>query len=336
VRLCLASPKVCIMIVRPMDNLSRTRLNGFTFPHIDRVSRRRTDDEWLSRQLTSPDARFLLVWRSGNLFSNAPTPAPVMLPPSEAAPYLARAESLTLLGANNGHPYFAVGLSDEDSTPLHELKKKGTFRNLRRLAPVLSEADGTLLAYARAMTYWHHTHRFCGTCGSSTVSSEAGFVRVCSNPDCGAPHFPRTDPAVIVLVTDSDRCILARKAEWPERMYSTLAGFVEPGETLEAAVVREVAEETSIVVNCASYHSSQPWPFPRSLMLGFTAQAEGGTIHIDEELESARWFGQEELAQALRSGRVRLPDALTIAHHLIEDWFNEGQIGPLSSYEIAE
>lgn len=300
---------------------------------LDRLAQCRTDETWLAEQLTSTHSRFLPLWRTNSLFSASGAPIPVTLSHEEIAPFLPDAESLVLLGKANGHTFFAVGLPGQGPAPPEEIGTLGRFRDLRRIAPLLSNEDGTLLAYARAMTYWHTTHRFCGVCGSATVARDAGFVRACSDQECGTLQFPRTDPAVIVLVSDGNRCVLGRKSDWPAHTYSTLAGFVEPGECLEAAIVREVAEEVGIDVHTAVYQSSQPWPFPRSLMLGFLAKTAGGQIKLDDELESARWFSREELATDLQCGRIQLPDALTIAHHLIETWFNEGDLGPLSDIE---
>jgi NAD+ diphosphatase len=182
------------------------------------------------------------------------------------------------------------------------------------------------------MTYWHHRHRFCGVCGSPTDSIEGGFQRLCANPDCGHRHFPRTDPAIIVLVTSGERGLLGRQPSWPKGMYSTIAGFVEPGETLEDAVIREVREETNIELCRVHYHSSQPWPFPSSLMLGFSAQAASSEIRVDEyELENACWFTREELTRKLLANVLRLPSPMSISFRLIEDWFDAGSCGPLRS-----
>jgi NAD+ diphosphatase len=148
---------------------------------------------------------------------------------------------------------------------------------------------------------------------------------VCTNPRCGQHHFPRTDPAVIVLVTCGERCLLGRKSMWPEHMHSCVSGFVEPGETLEEAVIREVREETGVEIRSMYYHSSQPWPFPSSLMLGFTAEAANGDIRVDrEELENARWFTREEMRQGLEEGTLRLPTPISVSFRLIEDWFDAG------------
>src|SRR5690606_4413961 len=173
--------------------------------------------------------------------------------------------------------------------------------------------DAGLLAYARAMILWRQRHRHCGSCGAATRSESAGHVMKCTNPDCGAEQFPRLDPAVIVLVTDGERALLGRQASWPAGRYSTVAGFVEPGESLEDAVAREVREETGVEVDAVDYHSSQPWPFPSSLMLGFTAHASRTDIlRVDDELEDVRWWTRAEIA----GGAVGLPFTHSISFRL--------------------
>jgi NAD+ diphosphatase len=163
-------------------------------------------------------------------------------------------------------------------------------------------------------------------CGAETRPESAGHVMHCTNPDCATDHFPRLDPAIIVLVTDGERALLGRQASWPPGRYSTIAGFVEPGESLEDAVAREVREETGVTVLEADYHSSQPWPFPASLMIGFTARASADSVpHADEELEDARWFSREDIA----SGTPALPPSQSVSYRLIEDWYDSGSTVPL-------
>jgi NAD+ diphosphatase len=202
------------------------------------------------------------------------------------------------------------------------------FEELRPLAPLLEAEEAGLLAYARAMSWWRARHRWCSACGAPATPQRAGHVVRCSNEACGIEVFPRIDPAIIVLVTDGDRALLGRQASWPPRRYSTIAGFVEPGESLEDAVAREVEEETGVRIASASYHSSQPWPFPSSLMLGFTAEALPGAIACaDAELEDARWFSREQLAR----GEALLPPRTSISHRLIEQWFDAGSPQPLAT-----
>jgi NAD+ diphosphatase len=176
------------------------------------------------------------------------------------------------------------------------------------------------------MIAWRRRHRYCGTCGATTYAAKSGHVLVCSDPACRSEQFPRIDPAIIVLVSDGDRALLGRQANWPLGRYSTIAGFVEPGESLEDAVAREVMEETGIEVDRIDYHSSQPWPFPASLMLGFMAHAVTSQIHLrDQELEDARWFSRAELAAT----DALLPPQQSISFRLIEHWFNAGGGKPL-------
>jgi NAD+ diphosphatase len=172
------------------------------------------------------------------------------------------------------------------------------------------------------MIHWHRRQRFCGVCGSETLSQSAGHVRACVSASCGATHFPRTDPATIMLVTDGDRCLLGRQPRWPQGMYSTLAGFVEPGESLEDAVIREVKEEAGIIATNVTYNSSQPWPFPSSLMVGFFAEAVTREITVDpDELEDAQWFTSGELRRFADQGKS-LPRPDSIARRLVETWLS--------------
>lgn len=285
--------------------------------------------------MADPTTYVVPVWQSQNLFTNEPNPQPVLLAPQGLDGLIDKAESVILLGeAANGREgqkvaYFAAGLPPDESPPA-ELANIGQFKSLTSVGMSLDRWEGGLLAYARAITHWHHRHCFCGDCGSPTTSANGGHVRVCTNAECALEHFPRTNPAVIVLVTSGERCLLGRKGMWPPRRYSIIAGFVEPGECLEATVVREVFEETGIHVGEVQYQSSQPWPFPRSLMLGFTAIAVSHAIHLhDGELEDARWFSREEMQIALRDGSLRLPLGVSISSRLIEDWFDAGGLGQL-------
>src|SRR5262249_51309844 len=205
----------------------------------------------------------------------------------------------------------------------HELDDNVAFADLRDVGSLLGRADGGLLAYALGMTTWQRRERFCGAGGALTIAAEGGRVRKCSANECGELDFPRTDPAVIMLVTAGDGALLGRQAMWPRGLYSTLAGFVEPGESLEEAVAREVREETTIVVTDVHYHSSQPWPFPSSLMLGFEAVAGHAEAEADaDELEAPRWFTRFELHEAIAAGDVSLPRPVSIARRLVDGWLD--------------
>ncbi len=293
--------------------------NPFAAGRIDRVSHRRLDDEWLSRARESEDSRITLVWRSQSLVFLDDPPAIGLLPvPTPDSELLPPRDSWVLLGVDQDRPLFAVDVSHVED-PVHELglKESAEFQDLRQLAGLLEPAEGSLAAYARAMMTWHDKHRFCGSCGSATDNTQGGHLRRCSNEDCGASIFPRTDPAVIMLVVDGDRCLLGRQERWPEGMFSTLAGFVEPGESLEDAVRREVEEESGLLVDNCRYSSSQPWPFPSSLMLGFYADYTSGEISVDgQEIEEAHWFTRQQLLER----QIRLPGKLSIARRLVDDW----------------
>jgi NAD+ diphosphatase len=201
------------------------------------------------------------------------------------------------------------------------------YEELRPLSGVLPLEEAGLLAYARALSIWRLRHRHCGVCGAPTRPAKAGHVLRCTNAACGHEVFPRIDPAIIVLVTDGDRALLGRQPTWPAGRYSTIAGFVEPGESLEDAVAREVQEETGVRVAVTEYHSSQPWPFPSSLMLGFHAVAERTSqIRLGGELDDARWFTREQIA----SGLPLLPPPHAISYRLIAAWFDRGSAVPLA------
>jgi len=306
----------------------------YTSAGLDRADGLRADPEWLEQRMRDPKACVLPVWRNRNLIVNgARRPTLQALSGTAAKPFLEDPSKVVLLGLAEDIAYFAVDLSEMDEDAALHLAGSAAFIELRHSAALMPHEEGSMLAYARGMLHWHKRHRFCGDCGHPTVSTEAGHVRRCTNPDCGTSHFPRTDPAVIMLVTrsgpDGGACLLGHKDLFPTRMYSTLAGFVEPGESLEEAVAREVMEETGVAVTDVRYRASQPWPFPASLMLGFRAEATSFDITVcEEELADARWFSRGEV---LAMGRFndedaaqRLPRDDSIALWLIEEWLAEG------------
>jgi NAD+ diphosphatase len=298
--------------------------NVFAGPYLDRLAHLRRDADFLAAALNDPGTLLVPLWQARSLVRRAEhgrTAAFV-----EATHELRRTlpqDQLVLLGRFHGHTCFAVEL---DGDPAPQLAPEARFEDLRVAAGLLPEDEAGLLAYARALLLWRQRHRFCGACGAPTRSASAGHVMKCTAEACGVEHFPRLDPAIIVLVTDGERALLGRQAAWPAGRYSTIAGFVEPGESLEDAVLREVLEETGVTVIDASYHSSQPWPFPSSLMIGFTARAAGDAVpRADEELEDARWFTREEIA----AGSPLLPPPQSVSFRLIEDWFDDGAAVPL-------
>jgi len=309
-----------------VDHRARSSLNFFTAADLDRATARRQDPFYLRERLTHPATRIVPVWRSHNLLVLDEDARPVLLAPADVGGPEALEGSAILLGERNEVAYFALDLAMDESAVSSYVPARARFVQLRDVGGLLDAESGALLAYARAITYWHARHRYCGDCGRPTRMTDGGHLRVCTGDACARKHFPRTDPAIIVLVVRpgaDERCLLGRQVGWPERLYSTIAGFVEPGESLEQAVVREVYEETGIAVGEVQYHSSQPWPFPSSLMLGFTATATGGgrIVRHDEELADAGWYSRSELIAALEQGRLRLPRRVSIAYRLIEDWF---------------
>ena len=297
--------------------------NFYAANGLDRAGHRRRDPVWLAEQLGHPESRFVAVWRSQSLIAGLAGGAPEAVLLRRDALLAVEGEPI-LLGLREERAYFALDLSAREA-PLEAIRTPQQapieFTDLRRVGPLLARPDGALLAYARGIVHWHGRHRFCAVCGSPTRSEEGGHLRRCTDPACNAPHFPRTDPAVIMLVTDGERALLGRQKIWPKGQHSTLAGFVEPGESLEEAVAREVEEETGIRVEDVQYHSSQPWPFPSSIMLGFTARATNTEITLDpEELEAARWFDRSYILAHSENDEFRLPRRDSIARRLIEDW----------------
>jgi NAD+ diphosphatase len=308
----------------PLD-LTRRKPNIYGFSGLDRSAHLREEEGWLERLVGDETTRLVPVWRSRSLVlgADSETPSAALLNAREFAVLVQRSETVIFLGNRGPEAHVAVDLSHlEEDEAAGLVGDAGQFLDLRQVGPVLERFEGSILAYARGLMHWHQRHRYCGVCGASTRVSKGGHQRNCSNESCRAPAFPRTDPAVIMLVHDAagEKALLGRQAVWPEGRYSTLAGFVEPGETLEEAVAREVFEETGVEVRDVRYHSSQPWPFPASIMLGFHAEAKTTEIHRrDEELEDAQWFSREELLNFGALGKG-LPSKDSIARRLIEDW----------------
>jgi len=298
--------------------------NFYTETGLDRMSERRSDEAWIAGLLRARETVVIPVWRGRNLVAwQGDAPRAGRLSPEHVAALIADGAQAMFLGFREDAAHFAVDLSHmaEPPVPL-AAAAGGEFAEIREFGHELPREEGALLAYVKALANWHRTHRFCGRCGHETEPREAGHVRRCTNPDCNALHFPRSDPAVIMLVSRGDRVVLGRKKEWAPGRYSVLAGFVEHGESLEGAVAREVMEEVGLPVSNVRYHSSQPWPFPASLMLGYFAHAEADELAINpEELEDARWFTRDELADEARAYAAR-PNAASIARRLIADWAN--------------
>ena len=289
--------------------------NVFAGAFVDRNGERRKDPDWLAQAVRSDDSRFVPVWGDRCLVGGDPLEA-ILLTRHQVEHAFDDLE-LIFLGIFRDQPAFAVAFDGTSEAPFAEL---GEFRELRYLGTVLPADEANLVAHARALVLWHASQVFCGICGSPAKPQAAGNSRICINDDCRREIFPRVDPAIIVLVENGESCLLGRQSNWPEDRYSTIAGFVEPGESLEDSVRREVYEETNIRVGRVTYHSSQPWPFPSALMLGFTAEATSSDIELnDSELEDARWFTREQL----RSEFPKLPFRISIARRLVDNWINQ-------------
>jgi NAD+ diphosphatase len=286
---------------------------------IDRAAHHRLDEAWLGAAWSHPTTRCFVVSGGQVLIEDTGEGrAELVTMPSFDAP-LTEAHRYFLGIDGDGVRYFAL---QKDALP-GRMDDAARPAGLREAGVLLSERDAQLMVHAVALENWQRMHRFCSRCGERTVIAAAGHIRRC--PACGGEHYPRTDPAVIMLVTDSGgRALLGRQVHWPKGRFSTLAGFVEPGESIEQAVVREAGEEAGVTIGRVEYVASQPWPFPSSLMLGFVAHATSTEIRVDgEEIEEARWFSREELRDAFASGEVLPPSGISIAARLIELWYGE-------------
>jgi len=307
-----------------IDLVTASTRNRFSGVLLDRLVKQREDLEWQNRQLGKAETRLVPLWRSRCLFRSVgeDTIEAIMVSPAEMSELVTIREP-TLLGSDGSSIYFALTINDKQRDELLEHYPDGEFRDLRLAAPGMIGPEAGILAYAKALHYWQHRHTFCGVCGYANRLLSGGHRMVCTNEECKRETFPRIDPAIIVLVTHDGACLLGRGAGWPKNRYSTLAGFVEPGESLEDAVVREVFEETGVQLKSMRYRSSQPWPFPAAAMAGFYAEAKTSEITTDDELEDARWFTPEDIRRELEANRLRLSPRLSIAFRLISDWYSE-------------
>jgi NAD+ diphosphatase len=291
---------------------------------LDRESVRRRDRNWVDAQLAAPESRFLPIWKN----------LPLLKLGDERSLAWARREFFAdldpapepvLLGTRDGVAHFAVDVSVEEKREVaFGVGDVAGFEDLRASVLQLPAEEAGIAAQARAMVDWHARHRHCAVCGGHTRSVQGGANRVCF--DCQAEHFPRTDPVAIAVIVRGDRCLLGRGPGWPDGMFSALAGFVEPGETIEDAVRREVREEAGVSVGEVTYLLCQPWPFPSSLMIGCIGRALSEEVRVDRaEIEEARWFSRDTLRAALAGERPDLgvPPPLAIAHHLIRAWVEE-------------
>jgi NAD+ diphosphatase len=289
--------------------------NPFSGAGLERRSENRADEAWATQALADPATRFVVSSGTAHLVRRVPETGIAFLDAGHPLVRAADPGRLVLLGWYQGARCVLVdALPDAAGLP-----SDAQFEELRGLLTELPGPEAAVLACARALVIWRARHRHCGVCGAPTTPRNAGHSLKCSSSECGAEFFPRLDPAVIVLVSDGDHALLGRQPGWPPGRYSTLAGFVEPGESLEDTVVREVHEETGVHAGEVRYFASQPWPFPSSLMLGFHATgSRADRIELDGELEDARWFSAEELRH---SGALVLPPHYAIARRLINAWY---------------
>ena len=307
-----------------MQKLAMLPGNVFSGVRLDRADHRRTDADWIEAQLHDPVSRFIPVWNQQSIVLNGDEPRAALINREALDGLLDADASLAFLGIaleENGVAHFAVDLSHLPVETLIARYSGGALMDLRDSVQLVPAHEAAILAYARGLMYWHQKNGYCAACGHKSEARRAGHERACTNPACGTAHFPRTDSAVIVLVHDGDDCLLCRQSHWPTGMHSTLAGFLEPGESLEETVAREIFEESGVRVSDVRYHSSQPWPFPASIMVGFMAKAESREINInDKELEYAHWYGRDWLRNVVDSDAFRMPGKYSIARRLIGDW----------------
>jgi NAD+ diphosphatase len=305
--------------------MASTNLNTFAGLSLilDRVAEQRDELDWVLAKAQASEARYLLLDPAGDAFLQRGREALRWLDAAERERLLPDASS-SLLGLIDGHPHFMLVLDDGDDIAALETALDARRAGLREAGLLLPADEAGLFAYAKGLAHWQRETRFCARCGSPVQLVSSGHRAQCTNPACGRLHFPRTDAAIIVIVEYQGACLLGRQAVWPAGRYSTLAGFVEPGEALEDAVRREVAEESGVIVGDVHYHSSQPWPMPASLMVGFTATALSPEIHLrDAELEDARSFTPQQIVDGLADGSLLTPPRLSVSYQLISDWLHE-------------
>jgi NAD+ diphosphatase len=312
-----------------LDHLGRSTRNRFTAVRLNRDAELRDDSDWVKQTLSKSNTRLVPLWRSRSLLQrDADGTIAVYLTPEQLTEP-DRIQPPTLLGNDGEREYFAVSVTDSQKDTILEQFPEARFTDLRRASIDMAAKHAGILAYAKALHYWQHRHAFCGVCGNPNLLRSAGHRMKCSNEECGRESFPRIDPAIIVLVTHKDACLLGRNAKWPAKHFSSLAGFVEPGESLEDAVVREVYEEVELHLADIRYVSSQPWPFPASAMCGFYAEARDRNNGVSEEVEDVRWFTVESLTQAVLDNDVHLSAPVSIAFRLLADWFRSNGGGDL-------
>ena len=296
---------------------------------INRHGNYRNNKRILNQIIIEKDTKFIPFYNGKNLFTEISNNIkPLILDRIQLHDFFPNGIGNTIfLGVANTLNYIGVDLSPPNQKFDNWLKESNIIiDDLRKYGPILDDIEASFLALSNGMFFWHNTHKFCGSCGFQNFPTEGGFVMKCSNDKCGKSHFPRTDPAIITLISFQDKVLLGRSPRFPDSMYSTLAGFVEPGESLEQALEREVFEEVGIKVKNIRYFNSQPWPFPASLMLGFFAEAVNDQMTIDyDEIEDAHWFSINELKSLQHPsirGNFKLPRVDSIARRLVDTWMN--------------
>ena len=297
-------------------------LNTFAGNPLDRVSERRREPEWLERQLEADATTVMAFWNGSPLTQDGPAgPRLARIEPALAVELAGGDERLLFMGVDvDGRAVFALDMEGPADPAEGVLRGRGRFGNLRELAAVLPASDCGMAASAKAVFEWRRRHRFCSACGQPTYVAEGGWKRLC--PSCKVEHFPRTDPVVIMLPVRGDQCLLGRQSAWAPGRYSALAGFMEPGESIEEACAREIKEESGLKTVAVRYHSSQPWPWPSNLMIGLIAEVAPGEAQADQaELEAVRWLARKEVAGLLTDGGdITLPPPMAIARQLVSFW----------------
>jgi len=297
----------------------RSRENVFAGLDIDRMAERRDDRLWIEETERAASTRFLVLDSEGKAFIAPDDDQIEWMLPAMRSERFGDIPS-TLLGLARGAAWFTL-LLDEAHAEIFISLTQARRLSLRDAGLLFPAFEAGLFAFAKGITHWQRQTRFCSLCGAPMLVVASGHRAQCTNPDGPHMHFPRTDAAIIVIVEEGDACLLGRQRGWPAGRYSTLAGFIEPGESLEDAVKREVREESGVEVLHATYHSSQPWPLPASLMVGFTATAKTRDIHLrDDELEDARWFTADDIVQGIAAGTLGVPPPLSVSYQLISHW----------------
>ena len=306
-----------------------TITNTFAGNPLDRASEKRTDIDWMSARLNDPESLAIAIWNGRPLVEDAASGKPAVqiayLPISLARMVAAGDERVLFMGLWKETAVFAIDLESSADPTDGPLSGFGRFEDLRGVAMTLPASDAAILATAKGVFEWRRKHGFCSACGQPTIAVDGGWKRLCES--CRTEHFPRTDPVVIMLPTFGEKCLMGRQAIWPKGMFSALAGFLEPGETIEEACAREVKEEAALTATAVVYHSTQPWPYPNSLMIGLFAEvADDKAVADQAELDEVRWFTREE-TRALLKGEIPgvfAPPPLAIAHQLIKTWSEQG------------